>query len=190
MKRFSVFGKKRTSILQKRGSVLAGGNCVQRRRMSVKLGAGFNITMDVDTPSVMDSPEQQIWYKTASSWSLGVVESMGNENPESELVVRDAATGETTLVQKQFETHAYDATHDDDLDDVSEMADLHEAPLLHLLRKRHAAQNIYTYSGFVLLSVNPLQTIEGLYDGPVGDAVLAEGYPPHIHVIASGPRRV
>ncbi len=54
---------------------------------------------------------------------------------------------------------------------MSDMDDLHEAPLLDLLRRRHAQGNIYTYSNFVLISVNPHRIIPGVDDGPIGPQV-------------------
>ena len=53
-----------------------------------------------------------------------------------------------------------------DLDDAGRMGDLHEAPLLKLIGRRHASDKIYTWSGHILLSVNPYHIIAGLYEAP------------------------
>ena len=69
-----------------------------------------------------------------------------------------------SLTVKTSTCHTFDPSHDRDYDDAGKMADLHEAPLLKLLGKRHARDAIYTWSGEILLSVNPYFLIEGLYD--------------------------
>ena len=48
-----------------------------------------------------------------------------------------------------------DETHEANLDNVTDMNNLHEAPLLYLLRRRLEQRTIYTWAGSVLVSVNP-----------------------------------
>jgi myosin-5 len=62
----------------------------------------------------------------------------------------------------------FDSSHTTDWDDVGMMGDLHEAPLIALLRGRHARDAIYTWSGDVLISVNPYHLIDGMYALPNG----------------------
>eukprot|EP00966_Prymnesium_polylepis_P215777 4996339-Prymnesium_polylepis.1 len=53
-----------------------------------------------------------------------------------------------------------DPTHNVDLADIVAMNNLHEAPILHLLRRRLEAQQIYTWAGTdVLISVNPYHDV-------------------------------
>lgn len=42
----------------------------------------------------------------------------------------------------------------------------HEGPLLSLLERRYAADKIYTFTGDILISINPYKHIRGLYDIP------------------------
>ncbi|KAH8077604.1 hypothetical protein JL720_9988 [Aureococcus anophagefferens] len=61
----------------------------------------------------------------------------------------------------------WDESHDKDLRDVCEMADLHQAPLLAMLRRRWKAGHIYTAAGNVLCSINPYRDLGGdVYDVP------------------------
>ena len=52
------------------------------------------------------------------------------------------------------------------LQDAAKLNSLHEAALLSLLHTRFANDDIYTYTGDVLISVNPYKTIPLLYSMP------------------------
>jgi myosin V len=60
--------------------------------------------------------------------------------------------------------HPFDPSHSLDLDDISRLNNLHEAPLLHVLKRRFRDDKIYTFCGHVLLSVNPYKMFNNLYD--------------------------
>ena len=65
------------------------------------------------------------------------------------------------------------------------MDNLHEAPLVHLLQRRFTADQIYTYTGDILISVNPYKPIGGLYRLPPGpEAVRDPAHEPHLFVVA------
>lgn len=81
-----------------------------------------------------------------------------------------------------------DPSHDADLPDVVSMNNLHEAPLLHLLRRRLVdSQQIYTWAGQdILISVNPYHAVpcygaEHLASAHAA-AELAES--PHVYALA------
>ena len=64
----------------------------------------------------------------------------------------DAITGDVTVAVHGDETtlarsrcSAWDPSHELDLDDLSAMNELHEAPLLHALRRRYMRDEIYTH---------------------------------------------
>lgn len=88
-----------------------------------------------------------------------------------------------------------DPTHLLDLDDLCEMNNLHEGPLLDMLRKRVHADKIYTNTGNVLISINPYQTITGLYADPLryylplerGEEIAQ--LPPHLFKTSNGAYR-
>ena len=73
--------------------------------------------------------------------------------------------------------HPHDASHDADLTDVCEMADLHQAPLLAMLRRRWRASKIYTAAGNVLTSINPYRPLPGsVYEVPATVAEMTAKY--------------
>mmetsp|Transcript_12788 Transcript_12788/g.19580 ORF Transcript_12788/g.19580 Transcript_12788/m.19580 type:complete len:328 (+) Transcript_12788:153-1136(+) len=65
--------------------------------------------------------------------------------------------------------HPFDPSHALNLEDASNLNNLHEAPLLALLRRRFRQGQIYTSTGNLLISVNPYRPIPGLYDVPLDD---------------------
>ncbi len=95
--------------------------------------------------------------------------------------------------------HPVDDSHLQELDDLCDMNNLHEAPLLDVVRRRLFRNKIYTYTGDILLSLNPYETIEGLYDHPmkyynVGNikedtkqfaADIMNKLPPHIYKLSN-----
>jgi myosin V len=81
------------------------------------------------------------------------------------------------------------------VDDLITLTHLHEPAVVHALQRRYAADCIYTFTGPVLLALNPFQTVRGLY----GEAVqrkyveAAEQHdctmPPHVYAIADAAFR-
>jgi myosin heavy subunit len=68
-------------------------------------------------------------------------------------------------------THSQHApTHSLYLDDAARLNNLHEAALLNLLRTRFENDDIYTYTGDVLISVNPYKDVPLLYRMPLGSS--------------------
>ena len=84
--------------------------------------------------------------------------------------------------------HPHDISHDSDFDDAGQMSDLHEAPLLNLLSRRFARGAIYTWTGDILLSVNPYREVPSLYDDVPNRSpawnTRAIGTPAHISAVA------
>eukprot|EP00752_Nemacystus_decipiens_P004997 g4543.t3 len=81
----------------------------------------------------------------------------------------------------------YDPSHALDLPDASRMNQMHEAPLLNLLRRRFDANNIYTNVADVLVSINPYTDIPGLYDIPMPVSKPISGLLPGLNVTVRGP---
>ncbi|XP_067914530.1 unconventional myosin-X [Heterodontus francisci] len=50
------------------------------------------------------------------------------------------------------------------VEDMATLAELHEGAIMHNLHIRYKQDNIYTYIGSILVSVNPYKLISGLYD--------------------------
>lgn len=79
------------------------------------------------------------------------------------------------------ETHACDPSHLTDAEDIAGMNNMHEGPLLALLERRYHKDAIYTFTGDILISVNPYKGISGLYSIPTGDLVdYREKKTPHV----------
>ncbi|CAG5866602.1 unnamed protein product [Menidia menidia] len=76
----------------------------------------------------------------------------------------------------------------DGVEDMSALAELHEAAIMHNLYQRYQKDNIYTNIGSILAAVNPYKKIPGLYDLERVDLYskhhLGE-LPPHIFAVAN-----
>ena len=62
--------------------------------------------------------------------------------------------------------HAFDPSHREDRSDIAAMNSMHEGPLLSLLQRRYERDAIYTFTGDILISINPYKPISGLYALP------------------------
>ncbi|XP_077473442.1 unconventional myosin-X isoform X1 [Stigmatopora argus] len=74
------------------------------------------------------------------------------------------------------------------VEDMSTLAELHEAAIMHNLFLRYQRDNIYTNIGSILAAVNPYKQIAGLYDSNSVDLYSKHQMgelPPHIFAIAN-----
>uniref|UniRef100_A0A3B4V1M0 Unconventional myosin-X-like n=1 Tax=Seriola dumerili TaxID=41447 RepID=A0A3B4V1M0_SERDU len=74
------------------------------------------------------------------------------------------------------------------VEDMSTLAELHEAAIMHNLFLRYQKDNIYTNIGSILAAVNPYKQIAGLYDGTAVDLYSKHQMgelPPHIFAVAN-----
>eukprot|EP00002_Diphylleia_rotans_P023810 TRINITY_DN4689_c0_g1_i1.p1 TRINITY_DN4689_c0_g1~~TRINITY_DN4689_c0_g1_i1.p1 ORF type:complete len:1837 (+),score=393.89 TRINITY_DN4689_c0_g1_i1:87-5597(+) len=77
------------------------------------------------------------------------------------------------------------------LDDMVHLGDLHEAGLLHTIRERFESDRIYTYTGAILVSVNPYQGLP-IYSNEIMHTYRHQpigSKPPHIFAIADNAYR-
>lgn len=73
----------------------------------------------------------------------------------------------------------------DGIDDMQRLNDVHEASLLHTLRSRLISDNIYTWTGPILISVNPYCSLP-IYGPEKMKAYInkpLEENPPHVYAI-------
>eukprot|EP00949_MAST-11_sp_MAST-11-sp1_P001781 g1781.t1 len=87
------------------------------------------------------------------------------------------------------ETHPFDPSHGKDQSDVAKMNNLAEGPLLSMLRDRYMNDKIYTWTGSILISLNPYYIIPGIYDmPPVREGIHKPGpahrKDPHVFTVA------
>ncbi|CAG5865524.1 unnamed protein product, partial [Menidia menidia] len=74
------------------------------------------------------------------------------------------------------------------VEDMSTLAELHEAAIMHNLFLRYQKDNIYTNIGSILAAVNPYKQITGLYDSTAVDLYSRHQMgelPPHIFAVAN-----
>uniref|UniRef100_A0A8C7XEM2 Myosin X, like 1 n=1 Tax=Oryzias sinensis TaxID=183150 RepID=A0A8C7XEM2_9TELE len=86
------------------------------------------------------------------------------------------------------QVYAMHQTSIDGVEDMSALAELHEAAIMHNLYKRYQDDNIYTNIGSILAAVNPYKQVPGLYDLDRVELYskhhLGE-LPPHIFAVAN-----
>lgn len=74
------------------------------------------------------------------------------------------------------------------MQDMTNLAFLHEPGVLWNLKQRYSSSSIYTYTGSILIAVNPFRPLPDLYGKSCMDAYScgdAAGLPPHVYAIAS-----
>lgn len=106
----------------------------------------------------------KVWVADSTVlWRIGEVQSIGEDRKTAQVYLPDAADDQVqTLRMDQLFT--FDASHIVDHADVALMNNMHEAPLLNVLRQRFERDEIYTFTADILLSINPYKSIPLLYD--------------------------
>lgn len=145
------------------------------------------VVMGTAEPPSLDEAEEETQHRTwcpdeSECWKLYDIKLL--DAAESVVHVcskRDARARTFNL----SEVHSFDPSHLLDLDNISNMNNVHEGPLLDLLRRRYAKDNIYTFTGDILISVNPYKNVPGLYDLPSADVVVTEDAKPHLYTVAA-----
>ncbi|KAL2992132.1 hypothetical protein AAZX31_10G032700 [Glycine max] len=80
----------------------------------------------------------------------------------------------------------------DGVDDMTKLAYLHEPGVLHNLETRYMMNEIYTYTGNILIAINPFQNLSHLYDTNVMQrykGATIGGLGPHVFAIAEAAYR-
>lgn len=108
--------------------------------------------------------ESTLWIPSKERvWELAKIQNIGADDQ----ITVETIEGKKVVTLKKSETHLLDESHLISLDDLCVMNNLHEGPLLDMLRRRLLEDKIYTYSADVLISVNPYKIIPKLYDDPL-----------------------
>ncbi|XP_038129206.1 unconventional myosin-X isoform X3 [Cyprinodon tularosa] len=129
----------------------------------------------------------RVWVKEKEQFLPATVNSCG----DGTLVVT-SDYGEVLYLQQAEVTrervYAMHQSSIDGVEDMSALAELHEAAIMHNLYQRYQKDNIYTNIGSILAAVNPYKQIAGLYDLERVDLYskhhLGE-LPPHIFAVAN-----
>ena len=101
--------------------------------------------------------------------------SLASAQPTTIVIAKENAKEDLALRERNTE------------EDMVKLSYLHEAGVLHNLRRRYARDEIYTYTGQILIAVNPFQKIPHLYDQAMmemyGGAEQGE-LSPHVYAVA------
>jgi len=110
------------------------------------------------------------------------------DDKTKKFTVEKEENGNYTVMEiHEDKTMSYDADHEKDFENAFKMGDLNEPALLNLLKARSIHDNIYTFTGDILLSVNPYKRIENLYEPMPKPGELkseSEDAAPHLYVLA------
>lgn len=110
----------------------------------------------------MDDVMGQAWVEDAEEvWRLATVRSVSTDGTAVTVLNTDE---ETTAVVDKAKSHPFDPSHAIDMDDLAHLNNMHEAPLLHVLKRRFRSDKIYTTCSDVLISINPYKKIPLLYN--------------------------
>jgi hypothetical protein len=130
-----------------------------------------------------DAALRQAWRPDRdAAWVLDQVACVRADGRVAFAAGADGAAG---AVAALGEVHRVDASHLEDLSNAADMNNAHEAPLLDLLRRRYRQRSVYTWTGEILISVNPYETVEGLGTLPESSVETGPSAAPHLHTVAA-----
>lgn len=123
---------------------------------------------------------EKVWVPSQEDgWVVGVIESISGDtyNVYSE--------GKTTKVKKD-QVLPYKEEHKNDVNDMITLTDAHEAPILLNIQERFKKDQIYTYIGPVVISVNPFKTLDCYSENVLKKYLKTspDQLPPHLYSIA------
>ncbi|BAT95510.1 hypothetical protein VIGAN_08225400 [Vigna angularis var. angularis] len=120
-------------------------------------------------------------------WIAGQVLSINGEDAEIQISdERKVVSHLSKLYPKDIDAPA------DGVDDMTKLAYLHEPAVLHNLETRYAMNEIYTYTGNILIAINPFQSLSHLYDTNVMQRYkgsMVGDLSPHVFAIAEAAYR-
>uniref|UniRef100_A0A665TUX9 Myosin X, like 1 n=1 Tax=Echeneis naucrates TaxID=173247 RepID=A0A665TUX9_ECHNA len=124
----------------------------------------------------------RVWVREKEQLVPATVNSCGDGT-----LVLTTDYGEVRNVTRE-RVYAMHQSSIDGVEDMSALAELHEAAIMHNLYQRYQKDSIYTNIGSILAAVNPYKQISGLYDPERVDRYskhqLGE-LPPHIFAVAN-----
>ena len=128
---------------------------------------------------------QRVWVPSSSSseWACGVI--VGVTRSADEQVTLNVEINGTMVSVPAMQCFLL---NESDPDDLTKSDYLHEPGILHTLRSRFDLDTIYTYSGQILIALNPFKPLKHLY-GPrmmaeYKEQQLLEDLSPHCYAVA------
>ncbi|KAF0044119.1 hypothetical protein F2P81_003277 [Scophthalmus maximus] len=129
----------------------------------------------------------RVWVREKEQFVPATVNSCGDGT-----LVLTTDYGEVLYLQQaevtREQVYAMHQSSIDGVEDMSALAELHEAAIMHNLYQRYKKDNIYTNIGSILAAVNPYKQIPGLYDPERVDLYSKHHIgelPPHIFAVAN-----
>ncbi|RDX77608.1 Myosin-11, partial [Mucuna pruriens] len=120
-------------------------------------------------------------------WIDGLVLNINGEEAEIQ------TSNEKKVVSRLSKLHPKDVdAPTDGVDDMTKLAYLHEPGVLHNLETRYMINEIYTYTGNILIAINPFQSLSHLYDANVMQSykgAASGNLTPHVFAIAEAAYR-
>lgn len=131
----------------------------------------------------MSATGRSVWLPVADTvaWTSGVVVSGGAEGED--VGVRRDDTGETVIITvEELEVLPIVSSVDAvPLEDLTQLADVHDATMLDTLRRRYAAEDIFTAIGPVIISINPYKPVASCNSEAISELCkLGDTGPPHV----------
>lgn len=144
---------KKKQVAKKKSAAIVGS-----RRISIDIVTGMEVV------SVYFDPEESIDFDSTDEASVG------KHLYESAAIVKDDGTIMSVKLHNGdvFKIHSSSAvkvTEQDDqgVDDILALRDFSEKSLTHTLRSRYTRDDIYTFVGPILISINPYKWFKDLY---------------------------
>lgn len=120
-------------------------------------------------------------------WTDGQVLNINGEEAEIQI------SNEKKVVSRLSKLYPKDVDAPaDGVDDMTKLAYLHEPGVLHNLKTRYMMNEIYTYTGNILIAINPFQSLSHLYDTNVMQrykGAMTGDLTPHVFAIAEAAYR-
>eukprot|EP01125_Pyxidicula_operculata_P000679 TRINITY_DN1065_c0_g1_i2.p1 TRINITY_DN1065_c0_g1~~TRINITY_DN1065_c0_g1_i2.p1 ORF type:complete len:1017 (+),score=306.82 TRINITY_DN1065_c0_g1_i2:263-3313(+) len=125
---------------------------------------------------------EQVWAPSPTEgYSIATLSNINGDD-----AVIEHKDGKSVKVKKK-DILPYKDVHEVEVQDMINMNDAHEAPILHNLKKRYMDDKIYTYIGPVVISVNPFKSIPVYTPSIMSDylnSTNTDDLPPHLFAVA------
>ncbi|KAG6505092.1 hypothetical protein ZIOFF_037440 [Zingiber officinale] len=127
-----------------------------------------------------------VWVEDPNvAWIDGEVTAITDSN--ATVVITNGDATKTVVVSLSNVYPKDTETHQAGVDDMTKLAYLHEPGVLHNLSTRYALNEIYTYTGNILIAVNPFRRLPHLYDLDVMEQYKGAAFGelrPHLFAVA------
>jgi myosin-5 len=138
------------------------------------------MTTSLETQLALYTPGTRVWTPHAEEGWVGAVVTKFHRNEEDiTIVLADEEKGneitKSTTLSKLSSSKEWISELPplrnppilEGIEDLTSLSYLHEPAVLHNIRTRYGRHNIYTYSGIVLIAMNPFQKVSQLYTSDV-----------------------